>query len=91
LPPCWTLQDTDSLEYLAHVPISDLDCLLTKPFGLPLHCILCMCVCLQDPQQYNSADMARQIDGTIRQVISLSAQVQVGAGGRSSTHMGATS
>jgi hypothetical protein len=34
---------------------------------------------LQDPQQYNSADMARQIDGTIQQVVSLSAQVQVGA------------
>jgi hypothetical protein len=34
---------------------------------------------LQDPQQYNSADMARQIDGTIQQVVALSAQVQVGA------------
>ena len=31
----------------------------------------------QDPQQYNSASMARRIDGTIRQVMALSAQVQV--------------
>lgn len=36
--------------------------------------------CVQDPQQYNSADMARRIDGTIRQVMDLSAQVQVGHG-----------
>jgi hypothetical protein len=33
---------------------------------------------MQDPQQYNSADVARQIDRTIREVMSLSAQVQVG-------------
>lgn len=70
-------------------PRSELVCLLTEQFGLPLHCALC--VCLQDPQQYNSADMARQIDGTIRQVMSLSAQVQVRAGGRSSIDMGCTS
>lgn len=31
----------------------------------------------QDPQQYNSAAMARKIDGAIKQCMSLSSQVQV--------------
>lgn len=34
-------------------------------------------VLLQDPQQYNSAAMARRIDGAIRQCMSLASQVQV--------------
>ncbi|KAF8060061.1 CSN3 [Scenedesmus sp. PABB004] len=31
---------------------------------------------MQDPEQYNSADMARRIDGTIRSVMGLAGQVQ---------------
>eukprot|EP00878_Enallax_costatus_P021594 GHUV01022876.1.p1 GENE.GHUV01022876.1~~GHUV01022876.1.p1 ORF type:complete len:400 (+),score=112.84 GHUV01022876.1:202-1401(+) len=33
---------------------------------------------MQDPQQYNSADVARRLDGAIRQCMSLASQVQVG-------------
>jgi hypothetical protein len=34
-------------------------------------------VLLQDPQPYNSAAMARRIDGTLKQVMSLTSHVQV--------------
>jgi hypothetical protein len=36
-------------------------------------------VLLQDPQPYNSAAMARRIEGTLEQVISLTSHVQVRA------------
>jgi hypothetical protein len=36
-------------------------------------------VLLQDPQPYNSAAMARRIDGTLKQVMSLTSHVQVRA------------
>jgi hypothetical protein len=42
-----------------------------------LLCAAVCCVLMQDPQQYNSAGMARRIDGAIRQCMSLASQVQV--------------